>query len=396
MRQNREWDEEGEDEEASPSQSVLSAFESLQDPRRVKACCHTLEEILLGALCAISSGANSWVMVETWCKFKLEWLRGHLPYANGVPSHDTFSRVFNLLEPSQFEACFIAWMQQLCPSLKDQQICIDGKTVRGSQDGPDVPPIHLVSAWAHAAGLVLGQIKTDVKSSEVTAIPELLDKLNVQGALVTLDAVSCHRGIVRKIVQRQADYVVAVKGNQPSLEAAVQSMFGGKPAGAQGLQHTQRNKGHGRKETRCCTVVHELSAITEALQGWTNVRSVVRVQSTRELPATRHKPASTSAEVRYYISSLQLDAQEFSERIRAHWGIENSCHWVMDMTFSEDASRVRSGHGAQNIALLRRISLNLIKRETSGKKTSLAVRRYRATLSTDYLEIVLGMRAAPS
>jgi predicted transposase YbfD/YdcC len=332
---------------------------------------------------------------------KLDWLRRFLPFDRGIASHDTFSRVFNLLDSKQFEACFIAWMQQLCPSLKGQQISIDGKTVCGSHDGAAQAPIHLVSAWCSEAGVVLGQVKTEEKRTETTAIPALLDALDLQGATVTIDAVGCHRDIIEKIVSKGADFIVAVKHNQPTLANAVESVFEKHEAAAgQAVhlpQHTTIEKGHGRIETRCCAVVHELSPIAQQLQPWGGVRSVVMVESTRELPASRHKGASSSTERRYYISSLQLDAEQFNARVRAHWGIENSCHWVLDMSFSEDACRIRTDHGAQNFAVLRRIALNLVKQE-KFTKSSIKAKRKQAGWSTDYLQLLLGLKefAAPA
>jgi predicted transposase YbfD/YdcC len=380
-------------------QGLLSAFDELADPRS-RACPHRFDELLLVALCGITSGADSWTDVALWATMKLDWLRRFLPFEAGIASHDTFSRVFNLLDSKKFEACFIAWMQQLCPSLKGRQICIDGKTVCGSHDGGAQAPIHLVSAWCSAAGVVLGQVKTQEKSTEVTAIPELLEALDMQGATITIDAVGCHRGLIDKIVSKGADYIVAVKHNQPTLATAVESMFeqsSAAPGKAGPRRHTTIDKGHGRIETRRCAVVHELSPIARQLKPWSGVRSVVMVESTRELPASRHKAASSSTERRYYISSVQLGAEQFNTRVRAHWSIENSCHWVLDMSFGEDACRIRTDHGAQNFAVLRRIALNLVKQEKSTK-ASVKARRKRAGWSTDYLQLLMGLNefAAPA
>ena len=311
----------------------LKAFKELEGPR-TRTCPHWLDELLMVALCAITSGADGWVSVVDWGRLKLEWLRRFLPFANGIASHDTFSRVFSLLDAQRFEACFIDWMQDLCPTLKGQLIPIDGKSVRGSHDGA-LGVAHLVSAWHSAAGLVQGQVKTATKSNEITAIPEFLDALDVQGATITIDAMGCQHAIVDKIMEKKVDYIVAVKDNQPTLAQAVESLFNATD---------------------------------------TSVREGER-----------------STEWRYYISSLQVNASEFNAKIRAHWGIENSCHWVLDMAFGEDDCRIRTGDGAQNFAILRRIALNLIKQEKSSK-TSVNIKRLKAGWSTDYLQTLLGLR----
>ena len=369
----------------------LKAFEELEDPR-TRTCPHRLDELLLVALCAITSGADGWVSVEDWGSLKLEWLRRFLPFAHGIASHDTFSRVFSLLDAQRFEACFIGWMQELCPALKGQHIPIDGKSVRGSHDAA-LGAIHLVSAWHSAAGLVLGQVKTAAKSNEITAIPELLDALDVRGATITIDAMGCQHAIIDKIMEKKADYIVAVKDNQPTLAQAVESLFEATEAGVREgklEQDVTIDKGHGRIETRRCVVAHDLSAMSKQGQAWAGLRSVVMVESTREAVNGKNK-GQRSTEWRYYISSLQANASEFNAKVRAHWSIENSCHWVLDMAFNEDDCRIRKDNGAQNFAILRRIALNLIKQEKSGK-TSVNIKRLKAGWSTDYLQTLLGLR----
>ena len=370
----------------------LQAFEGLEDPRS-RVCPHRLDELLLAALCAITSGADSWVTVVDWGRMKLDWLRRWLPYASGIASHDTFSRVFSLLDAERFEACFIGWMQQLCPALQGQLIAIDGKSVRGSHDGA-LGAIHLVSAWHSDAGVVLGQVKTAAKSNEITAIPDLLDALDVQGTTITIDAMGCQRAIVEKIIGKGADYILAVKDNQPTLAQAVEALFEGVDDGVRAgrlHQDTTLDKGHGRLETRRCVVAHDVSALAEAGQQWTSLRSAVMIESIREA-VNGKKKGERSTEWRYYISSLRLDASEFNAKVRAHWGIENSCHWVLDMAFSEDDCRIRRGDGAQNFAILRRIALNLVKQEKSDK-SSVRLKRLRAGWSTDYLQKLLGLRS---
>jgi len=319
--------------------------------------------LLLVALCAITSGADSWVTVVEWGSMKLDWLKRWLPFANGIASHDTFSRVFSLLDARGFEACFIGWMQQLCPALH------------------------------HGAGLVLGQVRTAAKSNEITAIPELLDALDLRGTTITIDAVGCQRAIAEKIIDKKADYLIAVKNNQPHLAQAVESLFedvAGGVCDGRLQRDVTIDKGHGRIETRQCVVAHDVSALAEAGQHWPGLRSAVMIESTREAFGGRNK-GLRSTEWRYYVSSLQADACEFNAKVRAHWGIENSCHWVLDVTFNEDDCRIRRGDGAQNFAILRRIALNLIKQEKSDK-ASVRLKRLKAGWSIDYLQKLLGLR----
>lgn len=378
--------------EAFGGEHIGQAFEALEDPRSRK-CAYPLEELLLAALCAITRGADDWVGVTRWARLKLQWLRRFLPFGNGIASHDTFSRVFSLLDAQRFEACFVAWTQPLCPTLAGQTIAIDGKSLRGSHDG-GVNMAHLVAAWHSAAGLALGQVKTESKSNEITAIPALLEVLDVQGATLTMDAMGCQHAIVEKIVAKGADYLIGVKNNQPTLAQTVESLFEATDAGVRDgrlLQHVTLDKDHGRIETRCCWVARDLSAINEHIRAWPQLRTAVRVKSTRETVNGRSK-GKPRTEWRYYISSLALDAAEFNRLIRSHWSIENEFHWVLDVSFGEDASRVRVGHGAQNFAILRRIALSLIKQEKSTTtKTRFNVKRLQAGWSTEYLETVLGL-----
>jgi predicted transposase YbfD/YdcC len=369
----------------------LQAFEGLEDPRS-RACPHRLDELLLVALCAVTSGADSWVTVVEWGAMKLDWLRRWLPFANGVASHDTFGRVFSLLDAKRFEACFLGWMQQLCPALQGQLVSIDGKSVRGSHDA-GVGMVHLVSAWHHDAGLVLGQIRTAAKSNEITAIPELLDALDLRGTTVTIDAAGCQRAIAEKIIEKKADYLLAVKNNQPTLAQGVESLFADVEGGVRDGRLSQDitlDKGHGRIETRQCVVAHDLSALAETGRHWPGLRSAVMVKSIREAFGGNDKGERT-IEWRYYVSSLQAGAADFNAKVRAHWAIENSCHWVLDVTFNEDACRIRRGDGAQNFAILRRIALNLVKQDKSGK-SSVRTRRLKAGWSIDYLQKLLGLR----
>jgi predicted transposase YbfD/YdcC len=370
--------------------SIMQLFEAMEDPRRAHGRAYPLQEMLLVALCAISSDADDWVHVAEWGELKLPWLRRYLPFTSGVASHDTFSRLFALLDAEQFAQCFTSWMAQLCPTIAGQSIAIDGKSVRGSHDAGS-GMAHLVSAWHSGAGVTLGQVKTATKSNEITAIPELLAKLDIAGATITLDAMGCQREIVQDIVQRQSDYIIAVKNNQPNLAQAIEGLFDAAQAGGESLtQELRVEKGHGRLHSRRCVVQTDLTALGQEMrQAWPGLKSAVMIESVREVIQGRDKSES-STEWRYYISSLALDAGQFSEQIQAHWKIENSCHWVLDVVFDEDASRVRRDHGAENMALLRRMSLNLIKQDKT--KGSIKVKRKRAAWSSDYLEHLLALR----
>jgi predicted transposase YbfD/YdcC len=370
---------------------VMSAFSELEDPR-CRECSYPLDELLLVALCGITSGADGWVMVVEWGKARLEWLRRFLPFANGIASHDTFTRVFNLLDAECFEACFMHWMRLLCPSLAGEVIPIDGKSVRRSYDGEE-RMVHLVSAWHTAAGVALGQVKTADKSNEITAIPELLDALHVEGAAITVDAMGCQHAITEKIIEKKCDYIAAVKDNQPTLSEALQEWFAAVDAGKLDRSCWQAediDKGHGRLETRRCVVTHDVDWLKEMGQDWAGMKSLVMVESTREMVNGKSKGES-SIERRYYISSLSANAAEFNRKIRAHWGIENSLHWVLDVAFEEDDCRIRVGDGAQNFAILRRISLNLLKQDRSTK-IGIATKRLKAGWSPSYLETLLGLR----
>jgi predicted transposase YbfD/YdcC len=369
---------------------LFASFSDLPDPR-TRSCPYPWDELMLVAICAVLSGADDWVGVVHWATLQLGWLKKYLPFAKGIASHDTYSRVFSLLDASRFESCFIGWMHGLCPNLRDQVVPVDGKSVRGSHDGLQ-RMAHLVSAWHTERGMVLGQIKTRAKSNEITAVPQLLDGMDIEGAIITIDAMGCQREVVQKIVDKQAHYIIGVKNNQPNLAQAIEMVFDAQDAKAQGSvnnQHTSVEKDHGRLETRCCTVMDYLQLGRATEPSWAGLQSVVRIQSTREVVNGKNK-GNTSQDTRYYISSLTMSAEQFNAAVRAHWGIENSCHWVLDMTFDEDDCRIRVGDGAQNFAILRRIALNLLAKEKSGK-TSMNIKRLKAGWSPDYLAKLLGL-----
>lgn len=368
--------------------SIEEAFGDLKDPRS-RTPTHDLTEMLMVALCAILSGADSWMGIELWGQAKLEWLRRHIPLQQGIPSHDTFGRVFAALNPKQFETCFIRWMSGLCPALAGQVVAIDGKTVRGShQRGQRA--IHLVSAYGSGLGMVLGQVRTADKSNEITAIPELLDALLLKGAIVTIDAMGCQSAIAARIVKAGADYVLAVKGNQPSLLTHIRTTLEAIeriPAAERDVfitEHHEVEKGHARIETRRC-IASDILTRWQQPALWPGMRSIVMVEATREIGET------VTTERRYYVSSLPPDAAHIAHAVRAHWGIENGMHWSLDMAFGEDQCRVRVDHTAQNFTILRRITMNLLRQDRTAKG-GLKIRRMLAWANDKYLAQLLGWR----
>jgi len=347
-----------------------------------------LQELLLVAVCAILCGADNWVDVADWGGAKLEWLRRLLPFENGVAAHDTFGRVFALLDSAAFEARFVGWMASLCPALAGV-VPVDGKTVRRSH-GAGRKAIHVVSAFAHGLGVALGQVKTSEKSNEVTAIPELLDALLLKGCLVTIDAMGCQKAIAEKVLERGADYALMVKNNQPTLAAALEGFFeAAEAAGFAGGAHTRAEwveKGHGRIETRRC-VAADAPAGLEALAGWPGLKTLVLVESIREANG------QASTERRYYISSRQAGAEHLGAAVRGHWAVENRLHWSLDVAYGEDHSRMREGNAAENFSILRRITLNLIRLDKT-RKTGVKNCRLKAGWNNAYMEKLLGMQVS--
>ena len=375
--------------ELSPELSLLDAFIHVSDPRSERGRVHPLINILAIAVCGVICGADSWVAIATWGKMKEDWLAGFLDLKEGVPSHDTFGRVFAVLSPDAFQDAFFQWARGLAGDLSGKVVAVDGKTVRRSHDrSAGKSAIHVVSAWCTTEGVALGQLKTDEKSNEITAMPELLRLLDLRGAIVTIDAMGCQKKISEAIRDGKADYVLAVKDNQPKLAGAIQRWFdaavGGELPGAELLCATSSNKGHGRKEERNVWVAPAPSSLP-AQEEWADLRSIVWAESIRIVGDKR------SSNHRYYISSLPPDdAEQFLRVVREHWGIENGLHWVLDLAFREDESRIRVGHAAQNMTLLRHIALNLLKQEKTAK-VGVKIKRLRAGWDSDYLLTVLGL-----
>lgn len=362
--------------------NIFNHFKNLTDPRVEKRSRHLLTDIISIALCAIIAGADSFTDIELFGKTKEAWLRTFLELPGGIPSHDTFNRIFSLLSPEEFSKCFIEWVRSLATKVEGV-VAIDGKTLRRSFDSASKKnPLHMVSAWSSANELVLGQIRTAAKSNEITAIPELLKMLDLEGSIVTIDAMGCQKTIAQTILDAKADYVLALKGNQGNTLDAVQHLFSWEEKnGYSGISHTEYNtveKDHGRIETRH-VVSLAIPEEIEVLNEWPDLKSVTMVMSKREVLGKE-----PSEERRFYLSSLEAEAEILGPVIRSHWGIENSLHWSLDVTFREDLARNRKGHSAENMAIIRHMVLNLLKKEKSSKN-SLRMKRLRASWDDDYI-----------
>ena len=367
--------------------AFLEHFEDLEDPRSRRSP-HDLEELLLTAICAVLSGADTWAAVALWGRAKLDWLRRFLPFENGVASHDTFGRVFALPDAAVFEERFIRWMRSVCGAFEGLQVALDGKTVRRPKAAGG-KAIHRVSAFAHGPGLTLGQARTAEKSNEITAIPELLDALLLEGRIVTIDAMGCQKAIAAQAVRQECDYALMVKNNQPCLAAAIEGFSGAaEQSGYQGVAHTHAQwieKGHGRIETRRRVVTDDLRCLGEG-HGWAGAKTLVMVEAVREINGV------ASTERRYYISSRLAGAERMGTVVRGHWGVENGLHWSLDVVFGEDQARMRDGNSAENFSVLRRIALNLF-RQDSTVKAGIKNRRLLACCDDVYRQKLLGIQA---
>jgi predicted transposase YbfD/YdcC len=377
--------------------SILEHFADLPDPRREQGRIHRLDEIVFIATCAVLCGADSWEQIADYAHSKLDWLKTFLALPGGVPSHDTFRRVFCLLDPLAFQECFYAWItalmrrQGLPPIATDppglRPIAIDGKAQRGSaRRTVGRSALHVVSAWAVENRLTLGQVATDAKSNEITAIPELLELLDLEGAVVTIDAMGCQKEIAADIVSGGGQYVLAVKENQPHLYEDIERAFEeALDRGEPGVDFTEcQTEGvrSGRQETRNCCVITAPAGIRDA-GLWAGLTAIVMVISQRVVDGV------ASSETRYFIGSAAGTAEDYLNWVRGHWGIENALHWVLDVCFHEDDQRHWAGNSAQNLAWLRKLALCLLKAEKSSKGKSIATRRLTAGWKNDYLLSVL-------
>ena len=366
---------------------LADVFVSISDPRQAGKVEHDLVELLVVAVNAVLVGADTFVEIELWAKEKLDWLRGYLRLENGIPSHDTFGRLFGLINPDEFESAFRRWVGAIAPALgAGAVVAIDGKTSRRSGKA-DATPLHLVSAFAAGAGLVLGQRATAEKSNEKTAIPELLATLALEGCIVTIDAMGTQANIAQAIRDRGADYLLAVKDNQPTLADSLRDFFAQFEAAPEKTPHSTAEtieKDHGRLETRRCYAFNQLRCLAKPEQ-WPDLQSFAVIESERRING------KTSLERRFYISSLPADAQRLARAVRAHWAVENSLHWCLDVVFADDQMRARSGHAAHNLAVLRHITLNLIRLDPVKRKGGIKARRLIAATSDLYRAQLLGL-----
>lgn len=369
-----------------PKQGIAEHFESVEDPRIERSKEHLLIDILTIAILAVICGADGWVGIETYGKAKQNWLKTFLALPNDIPSHDTFARVFARLDPEQLQTAFLSWVRSVSQLTAGEVIAIDGKTARRSYDkGQEKGAIHMVSAWASQNRLVLGQRKVDDKSNEITAIPELLKVLDLQGCIVTIDAMGTQKAIAAQIVAQGGDYVLALKGNQGNLFEDVEQLFDWATSqaftGSDHDFHETLETGHGRIEKRRCWSLGQVEGLIDG-EKWARLTSIARVEAMRECNG------QTSREVRYYISSLAPDAQRLAEAIRTHWSVENPLHWVLDVAFREDDCRIRTGHAPENFTLLRHLAVSALNQEKTAK-VGIKNKRLRAGWDDDYLLKVL-------
>jgi predicted transposase YbfD/YdcC len=369
--------------------SIIKHFSKVKDPRIDRTKRHRLQDILLIAICGVICGADSWVDIELFGKTKIGWLKTFLKLPNGIPSHDTFGRVFAALNPEEFERSFMEWVQAINELTQGQVIAIDGKQLRGSQDnGTGKNAIYMVSAWATENQLVLGQRKVDDKSNEITAIPKLLKLLEVKGCIVTVDAIGTQTKIAKTIIEQGGDYILAVKENQGHLYEDIHDLFeDNQQFNYEGIPHSYAkvvNKDHGRIEIRQCWTISDPEYLANMRDGqrWEGIQTLVMILSERRIGE------EIEVQDRYFISSLASNAEKILRAKRSYWGIENRLHWVLDIAFNEDRSRVRKDNAPQNFAVLRHMALNLLKQEKTAKG-GIKAKRLQCGWNVDYLLKVL-------
>ena len=356
----------------------VSYFSTLTDPRVERTREHLMEDIIFITISAVICGAETWNEIADYGKAKEPWLRQYLQLPSGIPSHDTFNRFFSALDPQEFEQAFLSWVKEAVHLTEGEVISIDGKTLCGTKGSKRA--VHMVSAWSSANQLSLGQVRVDEKSNEITAIPRLLEVLSLKGCIVTIDAMGCQRDIAEKIIAKEADYILAVKGNQGLLEENVKDTVRfTQPS----CEWTEEDFGHGRIEKRICSVYQDLSLIENA-SAWKSLYAVVKIDSYRYIKCSGKEERDT----RYYISSSRASAEKTGRSIRSHWEIENELHYQLDVSFHEDDSRKRDRHAAQNFSTINRIALGLIKNEKSNK-SSVKRKRLEAGWNNDFLLKIL-------
>lgn len=364
---------------------LISIFGNISDPRSHINQLHEMVDILLIGIISVICGAETWAQMVEFAKSKEVFLRTFLSLPNGIPSDDTINRLFSAIDSSQFETCFIEWVNSISEISKGQVIAIDGKALRGAKSGGKKSPVHMVSAWANQNNLVLGQVRVNEKSNEITAIPKLLETLLIEGNIITIDAMGTQTNIANKIIENGADYILSVKENQKQLFEEIKDEF----KFSKNIEmDTNIDIGHGRIETRKCSVISEFNFVENPDNKWNNLRQIIKIDSLREFKNSNKKDEKST---RYYISSLEDVAENYQANIRSHWGVENKLHWVLDVAFSEDASRKRKNNAAQNYSILLKIALNLLKNEKSEKQGILG-KRLKAGWNEEYLLKVLSIK----
>jgi predicted transposase YbfD/YdcC len=370
-----------ESEKMELNASLVESLSMIEDPRIERTKDHDLLDILVLSVMAVICGAEGWEDIETFGRLRKDWLRQFIRLRNGIPSHDTISRVFRIIRPGAFQEAFLAWVKQLGDIEGLNIVAIDGKSLRRSHDAKSFRKmLHTVCAFSAANHVVLGMKSVDEKSNEIVAIPELLKQLTLKGMIITIDAMGTQKEIAEQIVDGGADYVLAVKDNHPTLHAAIAEHFDSiyddeEKAGTK--QITRKNKGHGREETRQFTHSPIPESMSEIVKQWKDAKSIGQVNT------VVYRQGKEVGEIRYYLSSLPVGVKKFAESVRQHWSIENSLHWVLDMTFNEDQSRIRKGNSAENFALLRRFALNIIRQDTSPATSKLSIRKRRKIAAWD-------------
>lgn len=368
-----------------PEKTIDSFFETVEDPRHHNSL-HPLIDVIIITICAVVAGADTYEQVENFGKKRKKWLSKFLTLPYGIPSHDTFGRIFERMNPREFQDSFKQWISSVAKQTKGEVVAIDGKTLRRSHDkSDDKKAIHMISAWASSNQVILGQLKTEEKSNEITAIPYLLKLLDLSGCIITIDAMGTQKKIAQAITMQNNDYILALKENHQTLHEDTTRFFehmgSMEKEGYTFDEYTTVDGGHGRVETRRYVMTSDIEWL-DGKDDWPGLKSLGMVESIREVNG------KTSHETRYYISSLDCCAQVFGDAVRSHWGIENSVHWILDIAFREDESRIRKGFGPENFAAIRHIALNLLK-ENKSFKGSIKSKRLNAAMDPNYLEEVM-------
>lgn len=369
----------------SKDESIETFFKTVEDPRHHNKL-HKLIDVIIIAICAVVAGADTYEQIENFGKKRKKWLSKFLELPRGIPSHDTFGRIFERMNPNEFQNSFKCWIKSVTEETKGQVIAIDGKTLRRSHNqSDDKKAIHMISAWASSNQVVLGQLKTEEKSNEITAIPYLLKLLDISGCIITIDAMGTQKKIAQTIINNDGDYVLALKENHKSLYTDTELYFKNKESmESEDIlfdEYETVDGGHGRVETRKYVMTSDINWL-QGKENWAGIKSIGMVESTREING------ESSFDRRYYISSLECDAKVFGKAVRNHWGIENSVHWVLDIAFREDESRIRKGAAPENFASIRHVALNLLRNNKSFKG-SVKTKRLNAAMDTEYLEAVM-------